>query len=188
MQDDRDQLPNGLVASQIAAFDIQGEGELRRNFCALSLLALTAGFAHAQTVLATVTGTVTDTSGAVIASAPVELKNLDNGQVYTAATSNTGNFTVSQLPIGDYDLTVTSSGFKTYSHKQFHLTAGQIMREDILLEIGKASESVTVTAEASLLKTENSELGQNVLRDVLSVRLLQPPVPAPAVDRGAVAV
>ena len=108
------------------------------------------------------TGTIADTSGAVIAGAPVELKNLENGQVYTAATSSTGNFTVSQLPIGEYDLTVTSSGFKTYSHKQFHLTAGQTMREDILLEIGQASECVTVTAEASLLKTENSEVAQNV--------------------------
>jgi len=162
MQDDKDQLPNGLVASQIAAFAGPGGEELRRRFCALSLLVLTAGYAFGQTVQATVTGTITDTTGAVIAGAPVELKNLENGQVYTAASSTTGNFNVSQLPIGDYDLTVTSSGFKTYSHKQFHLTAGQTMREDILLEIGKASESVTVTAEASLLKTENSEVAQNV--------------------------
>jgi len=162
MQDDKDQSPNGIAAWQVVTFAAPWEGTLLRTFCALSLLVFTAAFAHAQTVLATVTGTITDTTGAVIASAPVELKNLENGQVYTASTSNTGNFTVSQLPIGDYDLTVTSSGFKTYSHKQFHLTAGQTMREDILLEIGKASESVTVTAEASLLKTENSEVAQNV--------------------------
>ena len=162
MQDDKDQLPKDLAGSQVAYWQFQGREKLLRSFFALSLLVFTAGFAHGQTVQATVTGTITDTTGAVIAGAPIELKNLENGQVYTAASSTTGNFNVSQLPIGDYDLTVTSSGFKTYSHKQFHLSAGQIMREDILLEIGKASESVTVTAEASLLKTENSEVAQNV--------------------------
>ena len=75
---------------------------------------------------------------------------------------NTGNYTVSQLPIGDYDLTVTSPGFKTFTHSKFHLAAGQTMREDVLLQIGQAAENVTVTAEASLLKTENSELAHNV--------------------------
>jgi hypothetical protein len=75
---------------------------------------------------------------------------------------NTGNYTVSQLPIGDYDPTVTSPGFKTFTHSKFHLAAGQNMREDVLLQIGQAAENVTVTAEASLLKTENSELAHNV--------------------------
>jgi Carboxypeptidase regulatory-like domain/TonB dependent receptor-like, beta-barrel len=115
-----------------------------------------------QTSLATVTGTITDPSGAVIANAPISLKNLQTGQVYTGATSETGNFTVSQLPIGDYDLTVTSPGFKTYTHAKFHLSADQTMREDVAMQVGQTSDSVTVTAESSLLKTETSEVSQNV--------------------------
>ena len=130
------------------------------GICTALLLSVSAMFG--QTSLATVTGTITDTTGAVIANAPVTLRNLENGQVYTASSSATGNYSVAQLPIGDYDLAVTSPGFKTYSHTKFHLAAAQIMREDILLEIGAASESVTVSAESSLLKTETSELSQNV--------------------------
>ncbi|MEO5922327.1 MAG: TonB-dependent receptor [Bryobacteraceae bacterium] len=124
------------------------------------LLSTSLGFG--QTVLATVTGTITDATGAVVANAPVSLLNLENGQSFTAASSNTGNFTVSQLPIGDYDLSVALGGFKTFTHAKFHLSAGQTMREEITLEVGQTTESVTVTAEASLLKTESSELVQNV--------------------------
>jgi hypothetical protein len=112
--------------------------------------------------LATVTGTVTDASGAVIANAPIEVKNRDNGAVITAASSSTGNFTVSQLPVGDYDLEVKVTGFKAYEHKGFHLAAQQTMREDISLQVGSTNDSVTITAEASLLKTESSEIVNNV--------------------------
>src|SRR5690242_20497249 len=133
-----------------------------RRTSLVAALVLCASFSFGQTGLATVTGTITDTSGAVVANAPVTLKNVENGQVYTSASSETGNYTVSQLPIGDYDLAVASPGFKTFAHNGFHLAAGQVMREDVLLQIGQAADTVTVTAEASLLKTENSELAHNV--------------------------
>ncbi len=117
---------------------------------------------YGQTALATITGTVSDPTGAVVANAPVSVRNVDTGQVFAASSSQTGNYTVSQLPIGDYDLTVAVSGFKTYTHSKFHLAAAQTMREDVALEVGSAAESVTVSAESSLLKTENSELAHNV--------------------------
>jgi hypothetical protein len=115
-----------------------------------------------QTSLATVTGTISDTTGAVVANGKVDLRNLENGQTFSGASSDTGNFTISQLPIGDYDLTVAVSGFKTYKRSGFHLAANQTMREDVVLEVGQQTESVTVTAQASMLKTETSELSQNV--------------------------
>ena len=124
--------------------------------------AICAGSLYAQTALATITGRVSDPTGAVVANAPVSVKNLDTGQVSNAATSATGNYTVSQLPIGDYELTVAVPGFKTYTHSKFHLAAAQTMREDVALEVGQTSESVTVSAESSLLKTESSEVAQNV--------------------------
>src|ERR1041385_2184260 len=134
---------------------------MRLSLVAASLL-LSISVGYGQTALATITGTVTDSTGAVVANAPISVKNLDNGQVYSAASSETGNYTVSQLPIADYDLTVTVPGFKTYSHTRFHLAAAQILREDVTLQVGQNSESVTVTAESSLLKTESSELVHNV--------------------------
>jgi hypothetical protein len=130
------------------------------NLCAL-LLAF-AAVSSAQTGLATITGTVTDPSGAVVANAPISIRNLATGQVSSASATQTGNYTVSQLTIGDYDLTVAVPGFKTYSHTKFHLAANQTMREDILLEVGQTTESVTVTADSSLLKTETTEVSQNV--------------------------
>jgi hypothetical protein len=126
------------------------------------LLFLTAFLGYGQTGLATVTGTVTDATGAVIANVPITLLNLENGGTFRASSSATGNYSVSQLPIADYDLTIAAPGFKTYTHSKFHLAAGQIMREDVTLEVGQTSESVTVTAESSLLKTETTEVAQNV--------------------------
>ena len=128
----------------------------------VAVLLLSASAAFGQTVLATVTGTITDPAGAVVASAPVTLKNVETGQVYTAASSDSGNYTVTQLPIGDYNLTVTSPGFKTYEHNKFHVSAGQTLREDVALQVGQSTESVTVSADASLLQTESSQLVHNV--------------------------
>ncbi len=128
----------------------------------VAVLFLSASAAFGQTVLATVTGTITDPTGAAIASAPVSLKNVETGQTYVAASSDTGNYTVPQLPIGDYNLTVAVAGFKSYEHDKFHLSAGQTLREDITLQVGQTSESVTVSADASLLQTESSQLVHNV--------------------------
>lgn len=129
-------------------------------FTALLLLSASIGFG--QTGLATITGTVTDSSGAVLAEAAVSVRNLENGAEFKTVSSSTGNFTVTQLPIGDYDLNITSPGFKTYTHARFHLASAQVMREDVQLEVGQTSESVTVTADASLLKTDTTQLSQNV--------------------------
>ncbi len=143
----------------------------RVSLVAVLLLSASVGFG--QTGLATVTGTVTDPSGAAIASAPIEVHNLENGSIFRAASSDTGNFTVPQLPVGDYDLTVSVSGFKKYSHTKFHLAADQTMREDVALQVGQSSESVTVTAEASLLQTETSEtVGNFTLKQLDDLPLL----------------
>jgi hypothetical protein len=141
---------------------IAKRGILVKRIAQLAVFLLSASACFGQTVLATVTGTITDQTGAVIANAPVSLKNVDTGQVYAAASSGAGNYTVPQLPIGDYNLTVAVPGFKTYEHNKFHLSADQTLREDIALQVGQSTESVTVWAEASLLQTESSELVHNV--------------------------
>src|ERR1700733_9431315 len=132
-----------------------------RRISLVAVLLLSASVGFGQTGLATVTGTITDPSGASIASAPIEVHNLETGAVFKAASSETGNFTVPQLPVGDYDLTVGVAGFKKYAHTRFHLAAEQTMREDVALQVGQSSESVTVTAETSLLQTESAEVSGN---------------------------
>jgi len=132
-----------------------------RQVSLLALLLLCASVGFGQTGLATITGTITDQSGAAVANAPVVVRSLDTGTTFQGASSSTGNYTVTQLPVGDYELSVTVAGFKKYTHTNLHLAAGQTLGEDIALQVGQSTESVTVSAEASLLQTESSEVSGN---------------------------
>ena len=119
----------------------------------LSFLAVTS-FVFGQGGNGSITGTITDSSGAVVTGAAVEVRNTETGVAFSSSSTNTGNYTVPNLPIGTYDLTIKSSGFKTYTHAGLTIGARQVVREDAALEVGSIADSVTVTAEASLLKTE----------------------------------
>ena len=63
----------------------------------------------------TLTGTVSDPTGAVVPGAPIQAKNVETGAVYDATTSTTGNYTFSQLPVGTYEVVVSVAGFKKYT-------------------------------------------------------------------------
>src|SRR5579872_395738 len=123
---------------------------------------LVAVCAFAQSDRGTITGTVSDPAGAVVANAPIQAKNVGTGVEYSSATSTTGNYTLPQLPPGSYQLTVTVPGFKKYSRSGLTVEVAQTLRVDISLEVGSAAESVTVTESASLLRTESGELSHNV--------------------------
>jgi hypothetical protein len=125
-------------------------------------LVVSAPAVYAQGGTGTMTGIVMDSAGAVISGASVQAVRAETGQVYQVSTTETGNYTIAPLPIGKYDLNVTVQGFKKYTHANIQIEVAQILREDVQLEIGTSSESVTVTAEASLLKTESGELSHEV--------------------------
>ncbi|PWU02644.1 MAG: hypothetical protein C5B51_20485 [Terriglobia bacterium] len=130
------------------------------------LLAVSTVFGQAAS--GTITGTVVDPAGAVVAGANVEARNSQTGVVYPAVSTNTGNFTLSQLPPGTYELTVTVSGFKKYVHTNLTVAAAEILRQDATLEVGAASEAVTVTAEASQLRTESGDIAQHITLEQLN--------------------
>jgi hypothetical protein len=138
------------------------------RFAALLLcVLLLTGVLSAQTGNATITGVVTDPTGAVVANAPIEVKNTQTGVVFRAVSTDTGNFTVLQLPIGSYELTATVQGFKKYNRQNITLAAAQVLRLDIPLEIGASTEAVTVSAESSLLKTETGDVAHNITLEQL---------------------
>src|SRR5258708_3850599 len=110
----------------------------------------------------TITGTITDPAGAVVASAPIDIRNVAPGATYQAASTATGNYTLAQLPTGGYEMSLTVPGFKRYVRKNIELPVAQTIRLDVTLEVGTASDSVTVTEAAPLLKTESGELSHNV--------------------------
>src|SRR5690348_4044327 len=106
----------------------------------------------------TITGTVADPAGAVIANASIEARNLETGVAYPVVTTSTGNYTIAQLPVGQYEVTATVPGFKKFTRSGVTVLVGQIIRIDVGLEVGQATESVTVQADASQLKTESGDL------------------------------
>ena len=122
----------------------------------LSLVAL------AQSDRGSITGTVSDPAGAVVASATIQIKNVETGAIYQAGTSATGNYTLAQLPAGQYELSTTVTGFKKYTRQSIRVNVAETYRVDIALEVGSNTESVTVTEAAPLLKTESGELSHTV--------------------------
>jgi hypothetical protein len=125
-------------------------------------LALFSAAAFAQSDRGTITGAVADPAGAVIAAAMIEVKNAETGVVYQTATTATGNYTIAQLPTGTYEMTVTAPGFKKYIRQNIVVEVLQTARLDVGLEVGAATESVTVTDQVSLLNTETGELSHTI--------------------------
>jgi hypothetical protein len=117
-----------------------------------------------------VVGTISDPAGAVISSARVELKSEDTGVTYTSSSDARGQYSIAGLAPGRYDFSVTVPGFKKLVKPGINVQPQEMARLDSALQIGAASESVTVTAEAPLLKTESGELSHNV--DVTSLNQL----------------
>src|SRR5215471_7901704 len=109
--------------------------------------------AFAQSDRGTVTGTVTDPAGAVVANAAIQARNVETGVIYPAETSATGNYTIPQLPAGSYEISMTVPGFKKFVRTGLQVQATQTVRVDVGLEVGSATESVTITEVAHLLNT-----------------------------------
>jgi hypothetical protein len=116
----------------------------------------------AQTDRGTITGTIIDPAGAVVANAAIEARNTGTGATHPVASSATGNYTIPNLPTGTYELSVTVPGFKKLVRAGLVVQAAQTIRVDGTLEVGSATESVTVTEAATLLKTESGELSNTV--------------------------
>ena len=133
-----------------------------KAFLAGVYIVFTATLAFGQGANGTITGTVTDPSGAIVADAEIRITNTGTGIVFNSVSTATGNYVAPQLPVGTYDLSVTLAGFKTYNRVSLGLAAAQTLRVDVSLEVGSAAESVTVTAEATLLTTESGSLTHNV--------------------------
>jgi len=136
-----------------------------RSLFTAAVLALFALTVFAQSDRGTVTGTIADPAGAVVAGARIEAKNTATGASYEVASSATGNYTLSQLPAGNYELSIAVAGFKKYVRQNVPVQVAGTLRVDVVLEVGATSESVTVTEATPLLKTESGELSHNVTTD-----------------------
>ena len=109
----------------------------------------------------TITGTITDPASAVIQGAKVTVKHRDTA-AYETVTTSTGNYSLPSLPSGTYDLTVETPGFNRYVQTGITVQVAQTARVDLVLKVGSTTESVTVNADAPLLKTESAEQSQTI--------------------------
>ena len=124
-------------------------------------LALAALVAFGQTDRGSITGTILDPAGAVVPGAAISVKNSDTGAVFAGGTSATGNYVVS-VPAGKYELTITVPGFKKYVRSNLSVIVATDTRQDVTLEVGAATETVTVEDSVPILKTESGEVSHNV--------------------------
>ncbi|MBV9506465.1 MAG: carboxypeptidase regulatory-like domain-containing protein, partial [Acidobacteriia bacterium] len=87
-----------------------------RFFAIVLFILLSALSAFGQAATGTITGTIADPAGAVVAGAAVEVRNAQGGAAFPTVSTSTGNYTVTQLPPGTYEVSVTVPGFKKYVH------------------------------------------------------------------------
>ncbi len=126
----------------------------------LAILSLCAFSAHAQTTgQATLVGTVTDTTGAVIPTAKVHVVSNETGFTFEGLTNTEGYYYVPYLRPGTYQLTVEAQGFKKYVRQGIELRTNEQPRVDVKLDIGNVVDVVEVQAAAPLLETETTISG-----------------------------
>jgi hypothetical protein len=130
---------------------------------AIALLAAVCSAAAWAQDTASLTGTVTDSSGAAVPKAQVTITNTEHGINRTAATNESGDYLVGALPIGAYDLTVKAAGFKKYEAKGVVLRVAEKARVNVTLEVGTVSTEVVVQGEdVGQVETQSSDLGNTI--------------------------
>src|SRR6185437_11769488 len=129
---------------------------------AFSLLLCAAGTASAQTATGQITGTIRDSSGAVLPQATVTLRSLDTGLTRSTSTSGSGDYSFTLLPVGSYSVAAEQKGFSKAEQSNIRLNVDQVQRIDLTLSVGATTETVTVQAAQVAVETETSSIGQVV--------------------------
>jgi hypothetical protein len=126
----------------------------------LAFVVLMAGVLAAQTFRGTILGTVTDPSGALVSGAKVTVKNVATGLERSTQTSADGSYSLPELPIGTYTVTITQPGFQTSSTTGVVVDVATERRVDAAMKTGKTSETVEVSGELlPQVETTSAELG-----------------------------
>lgn len=125
-----------------------------------SLLLIQCRNASAQVDQGTITGTVLDSTGAVVPDAQVILTNLDVGLTVEQKTNASGFYTFSPVRVGNYTLSVTAKGFSKTTQKNLQVNVAQVLQVNVSLKLGAATETVEVNTAPPLMQTEEASVGQ----------------------------
>jgi hypothetical protein len=127
---------------------------------AIALCLIGATIALAQIGTGSVTGIVTDSTGAVVPDAEVIITNVDTNVSHTTTSTNAGDYAVTGLLPARYSVSVKKSGFRSATISAFALQVDQKARVDVALEVGDATQTVSVESTVPLLEQESSAVGQ----------------------------
>ena len=142
---------------------IQEDPTMRRIQIVFAVLWLSAALAvWGQNTTGSIVGKITDTTGATLANARVTIVRVETGESRSVVTSTQGDFTAQLLNPGTYSVTVTADGFKKAVKTGLVLEVDHVDRADFALQVGSATQSVTVTADALALDTDSSQVGQTI--------------------------
>jgi hypothetical protein len=132
------------------------------------LMAATAVAGWSQAVNATLLGTVTDATGAVVPNAKLTITETQTGVVHPTKTNDSGNWNVPNLPPGVYSVATEATGFKKELRKDVTLLVDTTTRVDVQLQPGSISESIEVTGAAAILQTDSASTGEKIDRAMLA--------------------
>ncbi len=150
---------------------------LRGAALAGSLLFLASLCCRAQEFRGTITGTVLDPQSAVTPQASIVVDEAATGSRFTTVSNADGLFTVPFLPPGIYRLTAEKAGFKRYVREGIEVTAAQKVAIDVRLELGSATDAVTVTAETPMIQSTDANVDQTISTRQVDNLLLNGRVP-----------
>ena len=122
-----------------------------------------------QAIFATLTGVVTDPSGAAVANTEVTLRDAESGSTRTTTTDGSGYYTFASVPVGTYNLSVTAPGFQTSKVAGVALGGGEKRNVNISLQVGSTNQTVEVQGTADLIAPVDS----GVKSDILTTQELQ---------------
>jgi hypothetical protein len=135
---------------------------MRSKWLVLIALLIVPSVLCAQQSTGTIAGVVVDSSGALIPGASITIKNLNTNFTWSAATTAAGEYQVSFLPVGTYEIAAEAKGFTKSARTGITLSASETARVDLTLKIGLVTQQVTVEANATPVATESAEVGNTV--------------------------
>src|SRR5216684_6036555 len=141
------------------------------NVCLITLVGLAALIpvsVWAQAYSSSLTGLITDPSGAAVPAAEVRLTDVNKGYDYTAQTNESGRYLLRSLPPGTYRLSATAAGFKASVREGIVLNVDVNTNLDVRLEVGESQQTVQVVGEAPLLGTQDAVTGQTLSRNFVN--------------------
>ena len=137
------------------------------------VLAMAARNANAQALYGSITGTVTDSSGAVVPGALVKAVETGTGNTRQTETNDGGTYDIPTLPQGTYDVTVNRAGFENFVAQRVVVSIDSVVRVNAVIRVGAATETVQVSGQAAALQTDTAE----VRAEITNKDLQELPVP-----------